>query len=365
MSAEGEQASTDPLEPGEDLDDEAVVGDDPDDDAAAGAPLEQPQDEQQEEQEQQQQQQLQEEHKKPDDADGPAGGGGGSASDDAEVEESKSGERSSSDDGLDQQQEPQQPPREDQEQPVVALAVSGCDADLDAIELGGEPDKADSHTLVMPEEAVAAKQNKEEKCDPCTRKAICSMTCISPACRMHVISTLLLILSFFLFADQQLVAPNLSQISRDLNLTDAERDLYLGGLVPLCFFAVGTPFTVFMGPIIDRVHRRNLFVLLIFLGEGPCMCTYWVTTVAGLLITRTITGIAMAAAEPLIFSMLSDMCVVFCSWWWLWWLRWRWWHWWCWWWRARELKCAHRGGGGGACGFGWGLGCGGDGCSQI
>jgi MFS family permease len=187
----------------------------------------------------------------------------------------------------------------------------------------------------MPEEAAAAEQMKE-KCDPCARKAIFPMTCISPACRMHVISTLLLILSFFLFADQQLVAPNLSQISRDLNLTDAERDLYLGGLVPLCFFAVGTPFTVFMGPIIDRVHRRNLFVVLIFLG---------VNTVAGLLITRAVTGIAMAAAEPLIFSMLSDMCVVFCSWWWLWWLRW-----WCWWWNARERKCAR--GGVGGCGVG-------------
>jgi MFS family permease len=174
-----------------------------------------------------------------------------------------------------------------------------------ALEQGGDLEEVELRAQDDQQEVAAAAQT--QKCDPCTRKAMCPMTCVSPSCRQHLISTLLLLLSFFLFADQQLVAPNMSQISRDFNLTDEERDLYLGGMVPLCFFAVGTPVTIFMGPIIDRVHRRNLFVGLIFLGETPCMCTWFVTSVTGLLCTRAITGIAMAAAEPLIFSMLSDM----------------------------------------------------------
>jgi len=149
--------------------------------------------------------------------------------------------------------------------------------------------------------------NEKKAFDFCTRAALCPMNCVDDKCRLHLTSALLLLLSFFLFADQQLVAPNLSAIGEDFDLDVDETNLILGGYLPLCFFALGTPITIFIGPIIDKVHRRNLFVILIFLGEFPCMMTYWVTEYWQLLFTRAITGISMAGAEPLIFSMLSDM----------------------------------------------------------
>ena len=47
--------------------------------------------------------------------------------------------------------------------------------------------------------------------------------------------TLLFILSFFLFADQNLMAPNLSQIADDFGFNDFEKDIKLGGEISLVF----------------------------------------------------------------------------------------------------------------------------------
>lgn len=108
------------------------------------------------------------------------------------------------------------------------------------------------------------------------------------------------------------MAPNLHAIGDDFNLTDdgegwSNIDLVLGGYLPLFFFALGTPISLFIGPIIDKSHRRNLFVLLIFVAEIPCFLTFFVTEVWQLLLCRAITGISMAGAEPLIYSIMSDM----------------------------------------------------------
>ena len=201
-----------------------------------------------------------------------------------------------------------------EEDTSVDLDAVHADVDLDAFVAKAEAEVLPNSGAVvatspssLESAALENAPQENEECDVCARRALCPMACIPPHIRMHVTSALLLLLSFFLFADQQLVAPNLSQAADFFNLTDADRDLYLGGYLPLCFFAVGTPISIFIGPIIDKTNRRNLFVILIFIGEFPCMLTYWVTDVWQLLVTRAITGVAMAGAEPLIFSMLSDM----------------------------------------------------------
>ena len=149
-------------------------------------------------------------------------------------------------------------------------------------------------------------------CDIMSRKPLIPITCLPEKCRRHFTGALLLLLSFLLFADQQLVAPNLHAIGADFNLTDDgegwdNMDLVLGGYLPLFFFALGTPLSLFIGPIIDRTHRRNLFVLLVFLAEIPCFITFFATEVWQLLFFRALTGISMAGAEPLIYSIMSDM----------------------------------------------------------
>jgi hypothetical protein len=45
---------------------------------------------------------------------------------------------------------------------------------------------------------------------------------------------------FFLFADQNLLAPNLSMIAAEFNFNDMERDEKLGGNISFGFFVVST-----------------------------------------------------------------------------------------------------------------------------
>ena len=48
------------------------------------------------------------------------------------------------------------------------------------------------------------------------------------------------IISFFMFADQNLMAPNLTLIAEDFGLA-AVKDQYLGGMIPLVFWLFGGP----------------------------------------------------------------------------------------------------------------------------
>ena len=54
---------------------------------------------------------------------------------------------------------------------------------------------------------------------------------------------LLFTLSFFLFADQNLMGPNLSQIADEFGFNDIQRDVKLGGEISLVFWLIGGIFT--------------------------------------------------------------------------------------------------------------------------
>ena len=55
-------------------------------------------------------------------------------------------------------------------------------------------------------------------------------------------------IAFFLFADQNLIAPNLQNIGRSLGLnTDADVDWYLGGVILVVFFILGGAVSLIMG----------------------------------------------------------------------------------------------------------------------
>ncbi|GMH92604.1 hypothetical protein TrST_g170 [Triparma strigata] len=113
--------------------------------------------------------------------------------------------------------------------------------------------------------------------------------------------------TIFLFADQNLLSPNLSIVAEEFGFDDEERDRKLGGYVALAFFTLGCPISFLVGYLADRHRRIPLFALIIVLGEGACFFTYFTTTYTGLLVTRALTGISVGGALPLIFSLLSDM----------------------------------------------------------
>ena len=111
-----------------------------------------------------------------------------------------------------------------------------------------------------------------------------------------------------LFADQNLMSPNLTAIAADFGFNDQQRDSLLGGHIALAFFVVGAPASFVIGCWADRSHHRTrLFAATVFLGEGACLATYWVRTYPQLYACRAVTGISVGGALPLIYSLLGDM----------------------------------------------------------
>ena len=69
------------------------------------------------------------------------------------------------------------------------------------------------------------------------------------------------IISFFMFADQNLMGPNLTLIAKDFDLVNV-KDQYLGGYIPLFFWLVGGAVSIVIGFYTDLLPRKILFSLI-------------------------------------------------------------------------------------------------------
>ncbi len=117
---------------------------------------------------------------------------------------------------------------------------------------------------------------------------------------------LLAVISFFLFADQNLMAPNLTQIGNEFGFTPEERDVKLGGNISLVFWVLGGLVTLGIGYLTDLLSRKTLFIIVIVLGEIPCVLTGFARTYDELFWLRAATGIAIGGALPLTYSFIGD-----------------------------------------------------------
>lgn len=115
---------------------------------------------------------------------------------------------------------------------------------------------------------------------------------------------------FFLFADQNLLAPNLQAAADDFGFTEEEKDMYLGGYIALGFFIIGGLASCLIGYWTDTCVRTRLFGYVIIFGEASCALTYWVRTFWELFACRVLTGIAVGGSIPLMFSMIGDLYAV-------------------------------------------------------
>jgi MFS family permease len=117
---------------------------------------------------------------------------------------------------------------------------------------------------------------------------------------------LLALMALFLFADQNLMAPNLTQIAEEFGFGPVERDTRLAGDISLWFWLVGGVTSVAVGYLTDRVHRTRLIAAVVFLGEIPCFLTGYVETYEQLFWLRVLTGVGIGGVFPLIYSLLGD-----------------------------------------------------------
>jgi hypothetical protein len=113
--------------------------------------------------------------------------------------------------------------------------------------------------------------------------------------------------TILLFADQNLLSPNLTAIATEFGFTNEERDRKLGGDIALAFFLLGAPASVLVGLLADQSDRSLLFAWTVGIGEGACFATFWTRTYLQLYICRAITGFSLGGAIPLIYSVLGDL----------------------------------------------------------
>jgi|TARA_Y100000294_G_scaffold115054_1_gene106744 MFS family permease len=109
-----------------------------------------------------------------------------------------------------------------------------------------------------------------------------------------------------MFADQNLMGPNLTLIAEDFGMTDV-KDQYLGGLIPLVFWLLGGAVALFIGYCTDLISRKYLFVLVVIVGEIPCLLSGFADTYMEFFIMRVLTGIGIGGIIPLTYSLLGDL----------------------------------------------------------
>ncbi|KAL4426059.1 hypothetical protein ABPG77_007855 [Micractinium sp. CCAP 211/92] len=119
--------------------------------------------------------------------------------------------------------------------------------------------------------------------------------------------TLFSLTAALLYADQNLMAPNLTAIANDFNFDEEQKDRMLGGVIAAAFYIVGAPAALLFGWLSDRVNRKRLLFAAVLLGEAPCMLTIFVTNYWQLFTLRLLTGIALGGALPIVFSLLGDL----------------------------------------------------------
>ena len=113
--------------------------------------------------------------------------------------------------------------------------------------------------------------------------------------------------TILLFADQNLMAPNLTAIGNDFGFNDEQRDKKLGGEIAFAFYVLGAPASFVVGCLADTHNRTHLFALTVGIGEGACLATYWTTSYIQLYVCRALSGFSLGGALPLIYSILGDL----------------------------------------------------------
>jgi MFS family permease len=115
---------------------------------------------------------------------------------------------------------------------------------------------------------------------------------------------LLILMSIFLFADQRIMSAILPELSKEYNIT--ERML---GFIGSAFTLVGAAVSLFFGYFTDKVSRKKLLVLTVFIGELPCLLTglpFFTHTIESFITLRILTGIGIGGIFPISFSLISD-----------------------------------------------------------
>ena len=134
---------------------------------------------------------------------------------------------------------------------------------------------------------------------------------MSPARRQATLVLFVLLIGL-LYADQNLLAPNLTAIGKEFGFSRAEIDQRLGADVNLMFWMLGGVVTLLVGYLTDRADlasrlpRKHLLFVVAFLGQAACLASGLVKTYDGLYWARALTGLGIGGSFPLMYSLIGD-----------------------------------------------------------
>jgi predicted MFS family arabinose efflux permease len=124
---------------------------------------------------------------------------------------------------------------------------------------------------------------------------------------LHAQSFVLGIAFFAVWTQQNLMAPNLTQMAEYFHFSDSQRDLYLGANIALATGVLSLPISAMLGFLADIVQSRiKLFAGTVFFGGIAALCTGLSVTYAQLYFSRFLCGGCMAGSVVIVFSVLGD-----------------------------------------------------------
>ena len=115
---------------------------------------------------------------------------------------------------------------------------------------------------------------------------------------------LLFIMTLLLFADQMIMSAILPELSREYGASETTL-----GLIGSAFTLVGAFMSIFFGYISDKASRKAMLVLVILIGEIPCILTgvpFFTQTLSAFAALRLLSGIGLGGVYPVAFSVLAD-----------------------------------------------------------
>lgn len=124
---------------------------------------------------------------------------------------------------------------------------------------------------------------------------------------VHAQSLLLGIAFMAIWSPNNAMAPNLTQIATSFDMSEAQRDLYLGSYCALALGVFCLPISALLGFMADFYSRKWLFVCCVVGGSLASAWTGWSQTFPSLFWARLISGGCMSASVPVAFSLLGDL----------------------------------------------------------
>ncbi len=115
---------------------------------------------------------------------------------------------------------------------------------------------------------------------------------------------LLVAMSVFLFADQRIMSAILPELSVEYGVSTSTL-----GYIGSAFILAGALISLFFGYFSDLISRKKLLIIVILVGEIPCLLTgipFFTRTIGSFTLLRILTGIGIGGIFPISFSLIAD-----------------------------------------------------------